>query len=175
MAQESNIFISNLQDGKRGFGLTQEGFQQAEIVRLPKALDRQTIVISSPFLRAIQTAQIIQNRLKVKKLKDNLDLRERFFGNYDKTSSQILETLREMDKLNSDNKHNEVESPNEVAKRLIHLISSLEKVCWNRTILFVSHGDPLAILQSVCLGKLAGEHGTVSRFKNAEIRHISFG
>lgn len=174
VAQEKGIFISNLQDGKRGFGLTKEGFQQVQETILPKRFDREVLIISSPFLRAIQTAEVVQKRLYVKKVSDNMNLRERFFGSYDKTSTDVLESIRAMDQENADHTHNGIESPNHVAQRLLEVIVGLERKCSDRIILLVAHGDPLSILQSICLGKSAGEHGLVPRFKNAEIRQIKF-
>lgn len=168
-----DLFVSNPKNGIGGYGLTRKGINQAYETSL-EGLSKKTIIFSSHFLRAIQTATIFAERLGARRVYKKQSLQERFFGELEGTSMKAgLPIIRTKDQEDSDNKFMGIESPNEVAGRLLALMIGIEREFAGETILLVSHGDPMAILQAMFNQKPAGHHDLGPRFKNAEIRKFT--
>jgi len=175
-ANVAGVILSNPKDGVVSFGLSRRGKKQVrDSVSQNDVLDSNVVIYSSDFLRARETAEIAKNLLDARKVNLHKNLRERYFGGFDETDLKNLKVVWRNDKINADNKHNGVESPNEVLRRTIRLINGLEKKHKNKTILLVSHGDVLQILQTGLRRKSASEHGKIPYPKLAEIRELKLG
>ena len=66
-----------------------------------------------------------------------------------------------------------MESVKSVAERMVDVVSKLEAAVQGATFLFVSHGDPLLILQCVFAGRDIALHRTLPALRPAELRKLS--
>ncbi len=174
-ANVKGILLSHPKEGTVSFGLSKKGKKQVkDSVIKNNLLDSNIIIYSSDFLRAKETAEIIKRLLGIKKINLHKNLRERYFGKYDKTSLNNLTIIWEKDKLNPNHKYNDVESPKKVLKRTIQVINKLEKKFKDKKILLVSHGDVLQILQTSFLNKPPNKHRQIPHLETAEIRELKF-
>lgn len=178
-ANVANILLSHPKKGTVSFGLSPKGKKQVEISvlknRKNNVLDANVIIYSSDFLRARETAEIARKLLGIKKkINFHKNLRERYFGKYDKTSLDNIKIVWEHDRKNANHKHQGAESPNKVLKRTLILISQLEKKYKNKKILLVSHGDVLQILYTHVSGKPVSHHRIIPHLETAEIRELAF-
>lgn len=122
-------------------------------------------VVSSPFSRAKQTAQAVARRLGPSVVVE-LDegLRERFFGAYDRTSTENYVKAWRVDALHADDGAEApewpdgIESPAAVAKRALAVVRRLEGEVSGARIALVAHGDLLSILRSAMLGLPLAQH-----------------
>mgnify|MGYP001575846629 CR=1 FL=1 len=175
-ANVASVLLSHPKDGMLGFGLSRKGKEQVRISvsksKKDKLLDSNVIIYSSDFLRAKETANIVKRLLGIKKINLHKNLRERYFGKYDKTDLKNLMEVWEHDKRNANHGHKGVESPNKVLKRTFAVISELEKKHKDKKILLVSHGDVLQILHTYFSNKPASQHRQIPHLETAEIREL---
>jgi len=177
-ANVAKIVLSDLEDGKKEeYTLTREGEGQVEIsIRKAKGeelLGSDTVIYSSPFSRAKKTAEIAREILGVQEdiIFDDR-LRERWFGDWEKTDNTAYEKVWKDDNKNPEHKEKNVESAAEVLKRTTALIKDLEEKYENKNILLVSHGDALQILQTGFLKISPAKHREVPHLNTAEIRKL---
>ena len=177
-ANVAHILLSHPKEGTVSYGLSQKGKKQVKISVLKnkknKLLDSDIIIYSSDFLRAKETAEITRKLLNVKKINFHKNLRERYFGKYDKTSLDNIKIVWEHDEKNANHKYQRTENPNKVLKRTLILINQLENKYKNKKILLVSHGDVLQILYTHVSGKSVGHHRHIPNLETAEIRELAF-
>jgi probable phosphoglycerate mutase len=176
-ANVADILLSHPKEGVVGFGLSKKGKRQVKnsILKSKKSklLDSNVIIYSSDFLRAKETAEIAKKMLGIKKINLHKNLRERYFGKFDKTALTNIKEAWEHDEKNPNHKHRGIESPNKVLKRTLSLINKLEKKHKDKKILFVSHGDVLQILYTHFLKKPASHHRQTPHLETAEIRELN--
>ena len=177
-ANVSEIILSHLEDGvTEEFTLTEKGEQQVrDSVKKSENnnwLDENTIIYSSPFSRCKRTAEIAKEILGVKDgiILDNC-LRERWFGELDKTHNSNYHKVWSKDGDNPDHKDFGSESAMEVGERIVSLFKKLEEKYKNRNILLVSHADVLLILQAHINGKSPATHRSLKYLLNAEMRKL---
>jgi probable phosphoglycerate mutase len=175
-ANVAHILLSHPKEGTVSYGLSPKGKKQARASVLKskkeKLLDSDVIIYSSDFLRAKETAQIARKLLGIKKINFHKNLRERYFGKYDKTSLDNIKIVWERDEKNSSHNYQGTESPNKVLKRVLALIGALEKKYNGKKILLVSHGDVLQILHTHASGKPVGQHRKIPHLETAEVREL---
>ena len=99
-------------------------------------------------------------------------LRERFFGAWEKQHNSNYQNVWADDILDGAHKHNDVESTREVLSRTTSLIRELENSYTGRTILLVSHGDALQILQTAFERVDSSCHRLVPHLETGEIRRL---
>jgi len=173
------IVLSGLEDGKKEeYTLTKEGEGQVQIsvkkAKEEELLGSDTIIYSSPFSRAKKTAEIAKEVLGVEaEIIFDDRLRERWFGDWEKTDNTAYEKIWKEDRVNPEHKIKNVESALEVQKRITSLIEDLEEKYIGKNILLVSHGDTLQILQTGFLKISASEHREVPHLHTAEIRKLN--
>jgi probable phosphoglycerate mutase len=171
-ANVTRLIVSDPLAGVQSYGLTDKGKTDVgkaiEESGLTSAVD---IVYTSEFMRARQTAEIVA-KLCGAELKTTPHLRERFFGEYDRLGDEHYRAVWEKDAGNSHNNTRGVESTFEVARRLKRLIINCEKSYSGKTILLVSHGDPLQILMAIAGGSPPHSHREVGHLDKAEIREL---
>jgi glucosyl-3-phosphoglycerate phosphatase len=176
-ANEQGIILSHPREGTKGYGLTPEGREQvrASVMQavMNGVLDASTIVYSSDFIRARETAEIASEILQSDGIVETTKLRERFFGNWEKTHNSNYQKVWDDDEKDAHHKNYGVESASEVLSRTTSLIVDLESLYQGRTILLVSHGDALQILQTAFENVSPTKHWQLSPLQTAEIRELS--
>ena len=170
------IVLSSPEEGVHGWGLSYTGRDQvrksAKSALERGVLDRYTIIYSSDFLRAMETAEITREDLGVPKVTPTEKLRERYFGEWDKTPSENYNNVWVDDKRDPSHTNHGVESANHVQDRTTGLVLQIDQKYGGRKILLVSHGDALQILQTGFLGISPSEHRSVPHLNVAEIREL---
>lgn len=152
------------------WGLSDLGRQQADtagetlIAHLLGNFDpARFLVYTSPFSRCIETAARTASHLDVHfhdpRMIQAPELRERFFGTHELTSTSNYHLVWDDDATGTHTKPpGDGESVDEVAVRLKQFIEGIESRHAGHDVLLVSHGDALSILAALMLGKDLGKH-----------------
>lgn len=177
----AGIILSHPEDGRNPrYTLTPKGeadvLTSAQKARDEGLLDTDTLIVSSPFSRCVRTAEIVREAVGIEAeilLDDRL--RERWFGDWEKTSNKNYQKVWDADRVNPAHILAGVESANDVQNRVLAFIKDLEERYVGKTILLVSHGDALQILQTGIEERSAAEHRDVPHLETAEIRKLATG
>lgn len=172
------IVLSSLEDGKKEeYTLTDKGEEQVRL-SVKKAKDEEllgsdTVIYSSPFSRTKKSAEIAKEILGVEEdiIFDDR-LRERWFGDWEKTDNTAYQKIWDRDRENPNHKEENVESTKEVLERTMSLINDLEKEYKDKNILLVSHGDAIKILETSFRNISPGKHVDF-KIHTAEIRELA--
>lgn len=176
VANDEGLIVSHPDQGLTGYGLSEEGRQEvassvAEAMQRG-LLDKTTLIVTSDFARARESAEIAARMLGAGDIIVTPRLRERFFGKWEKQHNSNYRYVWEQDALDDANRYDGVESTSEVLARTTSLVRDLEKDYSGRTILLVSHGDPLQILQTAFQGLDAGSHRDLLPLETGQIRRL---
>lgn len=177
-ANMSGIILSHPEEGaKKEYTLTPEGEAQVknsvEEAKAEGLLGSDTIIYSSPFSRCRRTAEIAKEVFGVSnEIIFDDRLRERWFGDWEKTHDSNYQKVWDIDKNNPGHKEKRVESALEVQKRTTSLIKDLEQKYKGKKILLVSHGDALQILQTGFEKVSASLHRKLKHIETAGIRKL---
>lgn len=170
-ANRKGLIVCREQEALNSYGLTSRGADQTLEAAVKTRLDENTIIVSSDFLRARETAQIVH---KVIDTKDPVEyyqeLRERSFGELNLCEDSNYEQVWRNDLKHPNISTKGVETVPQVLERAMSLLQQLESKYRNRTILLVGHGDVLQILISHFNGIECRFHRSLVSIKNAEIR-----
>lgn len=172
VANEKHIIISDPESGIHSYGLTEEGNKQVlQAIVTDNRIHSLDHIYSSDFLRAYQTASIVaQHCNNIPVIKDER-LRERFFGQFEGTSSENYHKVWNMDCTTEyDLACYNVEPIHVVAKRMMSFLLHCEKIHSHKNILIVSHGDPLQVLYAIANGLSPQQFKSLPHFANAEVR-----
>lgn len=176
IANEEGIIISDPKKGISGYGLSTTG--KEEVLRASKeaketnTLDSSVVIWSSDFARARETAEIVANTLEAKAPTLTSQLRERFFGEWDGKENSNYEKIWSDDEQDSNHRVSGVESVSDVLDRATALVEKLERTYADKTILLVSHGDTLQILQTAFAHTEPSAHREINHMHTAEIRSL---
>ncbi len=169
----AKIILSDPTNGVPDYGLTDKGKKQVRnSVSKNNILDGDTIIYSSDFKRAKETAEITKEILKTEEIHLTKLLHERFFGNFEKTTNKNYDVVWAHDAKDPNHQFENVESVNNVLDRTTKLILNLEKKYENKKILLVAHGDSLQILQTGFEMVCPSTHRGLTHLALAEIREI---
>lgn len=125
-----------LLQGSNDISLNEEGIKQAQELASKLDLSKIDICISSPLIRAKQTAEIlVGNKLKI--IYDDL-LKERGFGNYEGKKISFELIGKHWDYRLNDS-HNGIESIKDCLDRAKIFLDKIKKEYPNKNILIVSH------------------------------------
>jgi probable phosphoglycerate mutase len=176
LANDEEIIVSHPDQAVTGYGLSEDGRRQVTTavtlaVQLG-VLDSTALVVSSDFARARESAEIAASVLGTHDVLLTPMLRERFFGAWDRQHHGNYRHVWADDALDAAHKHNDVESTQEVLDRATSLIADLEREYSGRTILLVSHGDVLQILQTAFERIPSGRHRLLPHLETGEIRKL---
>jgi broad specificity phosphatase PhoE len=174
LANIEQVIVSLPENGINGYGLSEQGVMQVrDSVQSDLRFDSNLLIVSSDFKRARESAEIAHQLLDcVRPLQFDERLRERNFGDWELTSDNAYAIVWSKDELSSDNVENGVESPNQVMQRLSELVYEYEKELSAATILMVSHGDALQILQTAFSKRDASTHRQQQHLQTGEIRRL---
>ena len=172
-ANELGLIISRPEHGLSGdYGLCSAGQAQALQAVQHTTLGNDTVIYTSDFSRAVETAEIVRAHLKTSPVKTSPALRERSFGNYEKTSHENYQHVWQLDATDPSHTHKAVESVSHVTDRVTDFIKKLESFYSNKAILLVSHGDTLQILQTAFQKLDGAKHRSLPHLETAEIREL---
>lgn len=173
VANEAHLIASRAERAVTGYGLTDKG-RMAVAASAENALslgwpvDRQTGIVSSPFLRTVESARVIADYLKADVVQDDR-LRERDFGDLELQADHAYETVWEADSQSIDHRKWGVESLAMVASRTSEVIQDLERSAPYRTILLCTHGDVASVLICHMLGHPLHIHRQVGSLEPGEL------
>ena len=172
-ANVAGIIVSGIESDRRGdYGLSELGRQQALAAARRCGLPSDTVICSSEFSRARQTAEIARVQLGAAEVAIVAALRERCFGAWEGSASTNYARVWAADERDPDHANADVESAAAVLERTTALIVELDRRYSSRDILLVSHGDPLQILQAGFLQIDPSRHRSLPALETAEIRRL---
>ncbi len=172
-ANAHGIIISRIENDRRGdFGLTEAGRLQALAAARGCGLPAETVICSSDFSRARQTAEIVRAHLGAPEVVIAEALRERCFGDWEGSPVASYAHVWAADAASACHADGNVEPAAAVLDRPTAFIVELERRYSGRDILLVSHGDTLQILQAGFLGLDPSRHRSLPHLATAEIRAI---
>lgn len=125
--------------------LTEKGKKQTETVAEKLKNKKIVLIYSSDFLRTRQTAEIVAKILGLKIIFDKR-LRDINFGIFQGKETDKYRNFFVNKKQRFFKRPPRGESWRDVRKRMIDFIKDIEKKYKNKTILIISHGDPLWLL-----------------------------
>ena len=172
-ANVAGIIVSCIENDLRGdYGLSELGRAQALEAAQACGLSRGTVIFSSDFSRARQTAEIVRAHLDAPEVNLATALRERCFGDWEGSATDNYARVWAADETDSDQVGTGVEAVAAVLDRTTALIVDLERRYSGRHILLVSHGDTLQILQGAFLRMSPARHRRLPALRTAEIRQL---
>ncbi|MBI3924556.1 MAG: histidine phosphatase family protein [Armatimonadetes bacterium] len=172
-ANQDGLVASSPALGLSRFGLTEEGRRQVREAVAASELDGSVLIYCSDFLRARETAEIAREVLAARPPATSPELRERFFGIHDGGSHSIYENVWARDRRNPAQTEDGVESVHSVLERTTRLVRSLELLHREQTVLLISHGDPLQILQCGFRRCCPSLHRTLPSLSTGAVRALS--
>ena len=174
LANQLELIVSSPENGVESYGLDDKGREQViDSVEATKAILDVSLIISSDFKRAQETAEITHDLLSLNEdIVFHKLLRERFFGDLELTSSDNYQSVWDEDGLDATHTKFGVESVGAVMDRATSLIATLEGYFTETSFLLVSHGDVSQILQAAFNKLPASEHRSVPHLNTAEIREL---
>jgi len=177
-ANERGIIVSHPEHGTTGWGLSVAGAADCrsslspERLREPKLTIERTLVVSSDFTRATETAAILCELHGLRPFAIDVGLRERHFGDLEREPTNRYGEVWEHDMSGADQGHAGAESTESVAARMLGVIERLERENDDTAIILVSHGDPLQILETVLADLPSHRHRERPHLGNAELRRL---
>lgn len=169
-ANQAGLIVSDPVIGCAGYGLTAEGERQAKQAVQEFSGKRPTQVICSDFLRARQTAALAAQGFGLPAPQLNSGLRERFFGRLDGEADNQYPVVWQRDAEDAAHTDFQVESTLSVLQRGLALLRQLEQRYQDETLLLVSHGDTLQILQTAFSDLGCHQHRQLPHLNTAQIK-----
>ena len=174
MANQQGIIVSHPENGCDNYGLSRQGREQVRAsLQLNNQLDANTLVVTSDFKRARESAGIAFKLLTCSvSICEEPRLRERQFGELELAAEDSYAEVWQQDEVDPDSRTRGVESANQVMARVTAVIADYENQYSAKTILLVSHGDALQILQTAFARLDASTHRQLDHLHTAEIRQL---
>jgi probable phosphoglycerate mutase len=182
-ANVRGIIVSSIdRDREDDFGLSEPGRDQVLATARGCGLPASTVICSSDFARARETAEIVRACLGAPGVVLAPALRERYFGDFDGCPAACYARVWAADEAGAGRPDAGdpatghpaagVEPAAAVLERAAALVADLERSHRDRDILLVSHGDTLQILQAGFSGLDPSRHRSVPHLETAEIRRL---
>mmetsp|Transcript_11835 Transcript_11835/g.29896 ORF Transcript_11835/g.29896 Transcript_11835/m.29896 type:complete len:219 (+) Transcript_11835:125-781(+) len=186
-ANVNEVIVSHENEGpKSEYGLTSVGRDQAmkageALVSFQPIHKGGIIILASPFSRALQTAEAVYSYMLSECLSPQFHveplLRERWFGEFDATHNSNYKTVWLADAAEgSHHRMYGVESIRDVVVRVLDVIDLHGRnVKGSASLVLVSHGDTLQIIQAALAGLPPHQHRSLQPLENGEVRYIFKG
>jgi broad specificity phosphatase PhoE len=172
-ANEAGVIVSRIDTDRGGdYGLSEQGLRQAHAAGQACALPADTVICSSDFSRARQTAEIMREHLGAPGVTVTEALRERSFGDLEGTPVANYARVWTADGADGDHGPDGVEPAAAVLDRATALVADLEHRYSGRDILLVSHGDTLQILEAGFRRMDPSRHRSLPHLDTAQIREL---
>ncbi len=176
LANEQGIIVSHPENGCEQFGLSELGRLQVRDCLQVCRFDANTIIVSSDFRRARETAEIVHELLSCNvPLQLEQRMRERNFGDLELTSDCGYSEIWREDAIDANRQPRAVESVNQVMARVTSVVRECEDRYTDTILLLVSHGDALQILQAAFAGLDGSLHRQLEHLNTAEVRELVAG
>ena len=173
MANVRGIIVSDPGTGARAdYGLSPRGREQALVAAKTSGLPGDTVIFSSDFSRAVETAEVVRDYLGARAVRVSATLRERYFGDWEGTGTGNYATVWAADAVDPCHRRGGVESACAVLDRVTAFVAGLDEAYADRDILLVSHGDTLQILQAGFQRISPAGHRELPHLETAEIRRM---
>jgi len=174
-ANLQKVIVSYPGTGTTDYGLTEAGRQQVRASASSfSAPTTQLRIYSSDFLRARETARLVQNIVQPScELTLTPLLRERFFGELEGSGDEAYPAVWSRDATDPGHTWKGVESVLCVADRTSELLEELEARHNGANILLVAHGDVLQILQTRFASVPPSQYRQLPHLQVAEIRRLT--
>lgn len=175
LANLRGIIVSHPENGCSDFGLSELGRRQVlDSLAGDHSLNERTLIVSSDFSRALESANIAHRQLAcAHPIVIDERLRERHFGDLELTSDHGYADVWREDAANPEHNSRGVESARQVMRRVTALVADYEASHRDTTLLLVSHGDALQLLQTGFCKQDASRHRSLKHLETAEIRLLS--
>jgi broad specificity phosphatase PhoE len=175
-ANVAGIIVSRIETDRRGdYGLSEVGRRQVLAAARDCGLPQDTVICSSDFSRARQTAELVRACLGAREVIVAEALRERCFGDWEGTPDTNYGRVWAADAADAGQSADGVEPTASVLDRATRLVADLEWRYSGREILLVSHGDTLQILQAGFLNVDPSGHRQLPHLATGEIRRLRLG
>lgn len=178
-ANEAGVIVSTIENDRRGdYGLSAAGREQALAAARACGLPPETVICTSDFSRARQTAELVRACLGARDVVVAEALRERCFGAWEGTPAANYQQVWAADAAGAGRAGDTadgVEPAGAVLERTTGLVARLEERYRGRDLLLVSHGDTLQILQAGFLRVDPSGHRRLPHLATAEIRRLRLG
>lgn len=172
-ANAAGIIVSRIETDRHGdYGLSERGRQQVLAAARGCGLPGDTLICSSDFARARQTAEIVRDHLGAPEVVIAEALRERCFGEWEGSAAVNYARVWAADAADSAHPGGNVEPAAAVLDRVTAFIDDLEQRYSGRDVLLVSHGDTLQILQAGFGLIDPSRHRSLPPLETAEIRPL---
>ena len=172
-ANDAGVIVSGIDTDRGGdYGLSERGLRQADAAAQACGLPADTVIYSSDFSRARQTAEVVREHLGAPEVILTEALRERCFGDLEGTSVANYARVWTAEGAGGDHVRDGVEPAATVLDRTTALVADLERRYSGRDILLVSHGDTLQILQAGFARADPAGHRGLPHLETAEIRPL---
>lgn len=168
------------------YAVSSNTLQSAELLaqHLQPEKHKQVVIFCSPFVRTRQTAEIIRNVLNEKLYNGaidsptpNIELRERFYGEFDMTNDDNYKLCWEDDAAapnHGEHSSKGIESPSSVCDRTTRFISEeIEAKMADKIVILVAHGDVCQIMQTAFVRTEAWRHRELRHVDTADWRDMA--
>lgn len=172
LANRAGIIVSAPATGVSEWGLIPEGREQVRRALDGHSFRPSTIIRSSDFLRARETAEIVAEVIGAKGYSTSSRLRERYFGFWERTSDANYEKVWAADESDGEGNVSGVEEPKSVLARMVAEVQDIEENHEGEAVILISHGDALQILLTSVAGVDPRDHRRVPHLETAEIRAL---
>lgn len=155
-------------------GLTDLGRRQAQATArgaVEQGLGAATIVVSSDFARALQTAEEFADGIGAAAPRLDERLRERGFGVHDEGPASAYDLVWSVDRGRGTH-DDQVEQVAAVAARVDRALRAADALADDAPVVLVAHGDILQIALAIGEGMDPHDHRDVPHLGNAELRRI---
>ena len=172
-ANAAGVIVSSIETDRSGdWGLSEAGRRQALEAARECGLGAGTVICSSDFSRARETAEIVRAELGADEVILAPALRERSFGEWEGTGVANYSRVWTADQADAGHPAGGVEPAAAVLDRATALVADLERQYRGRDILLLSHGDTLQILEAGFLRMDPSSHRQLPHLDTAQIREL---
>ena len=173
-ANERGLIASTMASAGEAFGLTAEGREQvrSSVIAQQSLFVAPTLILSSPLLRARETAEIAAELCGASVRVDDR-LVERGFGEFEMQSADRYESVWDVDRRDPTHRTWGVESVVDVLTRLRSLLVETPSE-GDGSILLVTHGDVASTLICASLGEELSRHREVGGLTTGQLVSIDW-
>lgn len=173
-ANVEDVIVSTLENGKSAYGLTRRGIRRVRktAIGIRSAIERGAILFTSPFLRCVESAQIVAEELSIPHVVVTDALRERNFGRLEKKGAHHYARVYAVDAMRPRRALKGAEGVAAVRHRVAGFITHLERTYRGKMIILVTHADVGEILQATLFGLGPEAHRKLPKLKKAECRPL---
>ena len=176
-ANEAGVIVSTIESDRGGdYGLSELGLRQARAAADACGLPADTVICSSDFARARQTAEIVRARLGAAEVIVTEALRERCFGDLEGTPAASYARVWAAERGGHGGPPSTPRGGRRARRRRARPGDRARRrpgpAVRGRDILLVSHGDTLQILEAGFLRLDPSRHRRLPQLDTAEIREL---